>query len=186
VQRIEYDRIHDWETDFGRVLAAVLNGDAVLRCSTATFDFVEDAAEALLEGSVESGRDCCVSARTNRTWVPRGLALTLSLLLLSATSGDITHALAGGMWHGLETTLAAAAGGPAEQNYPDPTSSHVATDCPLCRVGRASSAAPSAGVTCITAAGEGSRAVFPPQTPTPSSPHRRADAARAPPTRLSA
>ena len=84
--------------------------------------------------------DCCVTARTEKTWVPRGLVLALSLLVLSATSGDLGHAFAGGTWHGFETSIVAADGGPAEQKYPDPTSSHVAAllhesspPAPVCR-----------------------------------------------------
>ena len=108
-------------------------------------------------------RDCCVTARTGKTWVPRGLALAVSLLVLGGASGDIGHALAGGTWHGLETTIATAAGGPAEPNPPGPTSPHVATDCPLCRVGRTSSTALSGRITWFTTAGERSYAVFLPR-----------------------
>ena len=127
-----------------------------------------------------------VTQRIRSTPVPQGLALVLSLLVLGVTSGDIGHALAGGTWHALETTIVTANGGPAEPtNSPDPTS-HVATDCPLCRVGRASKAALSARFMRFTAVGEWSYAAFFPETPAPSSPHRRADTARAPPARLSA
>lgn len=130
--------------------------------------------------------DCCVTARTGKTWIPRGLVLALSLLVLGVTSGDIGHALAGGTWHGLETAIVTVDDGPAEPNPANPTSSHVATECPLCRVGRASSAALSGRTTCFTAFGEISHAVFLPEASEPSSPHRGADPARAPPARLSA
>jgi len=110
----------------------------------------------------------------------------LSLLVLGVTSGDIGHALGGGAWHDLETTIVTANGGPAEPtNSSDPTS-HVATDCPLCRIGRASRAALSGRITCFTAVSEKSYEAFLPEIPAPSSPHRRADTARAPPARLSA
>ena len=128
----------------------------------------------------------CVTTRTEKTWIPRELALTLSLLVLGATSGDIVHPLAGPTWHGFETTIATATGGPADQNPPDPASSHMATECPLCRVGRAASTALSGTIAWFTAVGERSYALFLPLTAAPSSPHLRANAARAPPTRLSA
>ncbi len=128
-----------------------------------------------------------MTARTEKTWVARELALALSLLVLGATSGDIVHPLAGPTWHGFETTIVTANSGPAEQNPPDPASSHVATDCPLCSVGRSSSAALSGRMAWFTAfVGERSYGALLPQTSAPSSPHLRANAARAPPTRLSA
>ena len=120
------------------------------------------------------------------TGVPRGLALALALLVLGVTSGDFGHALAGGAWHGFETTIATADGGPAGPNPSDPTSSHVGTDCPICRVGRASSTALSGVIAFFIAAAERSTAAFLPETSAPSSPNRRANAARAPPARLSA
>ena len=127
-----------------------------------------------------------MTATTRNTGVPCGLALALSLLVLGVTSGDIGHALAGGAWHGLETTIGPADGGPAEPNSSDPLSSHVATDCPVCRVGRASGTALSSGITCFAPVGERSTAAFFPETSAPSSPNGRANAARAPPARLSA
>ena len=130
----------------------------------------------------DSNGDCCVTARTEKTWVPRALAL--SLLLLGTASGDIGHALAGGALHGFETTIATAADGPTDPNTPDPISSHVARRCPFCSVGRSSTIALSGSITCFAV--ERSHAVLLPETSVPSSPHRRANAARAPPTRLSA
>ena len=130
--------------------------------------------------------DCCVTARREGAWVLRGLALTLSLLVLSAAGGDIGHALAGGTSHGLEPIIATAPGGPADQSTPAPASSHVATDCPFCRVARASSAALGGKIAWFTAVGERSFAAFLPQISAPSSRHPRANAQRAPPTRLSA
>ena len=118
--------------------------------------------------------------------VMRGLALAFSLLVLCVTSGDIGHGFAGGARHGLETTNVTVDGGPAQQNPSDPTSSHVATDCPVCRVGRASGTALSSGITCFAPVGERSTAAFFPETSAPSSPNGRANAARAPPARLSA
>ena len=129
--------------------------------------------------------DCCVTARTEKTWVPRELSLMLSLLVLGATSGDIGHALAGATWHGFETTIATATGGPADSNTPDPVASHLATDCPLCRVGRGSSTALNGRTTWFTAVGDRSYAVFLPQTLAPAASHPRTNAARAPPTPLS-
>ncbi len=113
------------------------------------------------------------------------LALALSLLLLGLASGDIGHALAGGALHGFETTIAIAADGPTHPNTPDPISSHAATRCPICSVGRSSTIALSGGLSCFAAAVKRSRVEFLPETSVPSSPHRRANAARAPPTRLS-
>jgi len=129
--------------------------------------------------------DCCVTART-KTSVLKELALALSLLVLAGTSGGLGHAFPGGTWHRFETTIATAAGGPAEQNPLAPASSHVATDCPLCGVRRTSSAAPSVRITWFTGVGERSYAAFLPQISAPSSPPPRANAARAPPIRLSA
>ena len=130
--------------------------------------------------------DCCVTTRKGMTRAPRGLSLALSLLVLGVTSGDIGHALAGGAWHGPGTTIAPADGGPAAPNSADPLSSHVATDCPACRAGRASSAALSARVACFSSTGETSCADFLPESSGPASPPRRANAARAPPARPSA
>lgn len=126
-----------------------------------------------------------MSAATEETWVPRELALALSLLLLGTASGDIGHALVGGASHGFETTIAAAANGPTDPNTPAPISSHVATRCPLCSVGRSSTTALSGSTLCFAAAVEGFHEVVLPETSVLSSPHRHANAARAPPTRLS-
>ena len=127
-----------------------------------------------------------MTARTENTWVPRMLALALSLLFLGVASGDIRHALAGGALHGFETTIATAADGPTDPNTSDPIPSHVATHCPFCSVGRSSTTALSGSIAYFVVAGEKSHAVFLPETSVPSSLHRRANAARAPPTRLSA
>jgi hypothetical protein len=127
-----------------------------------------------------------MTARKEKTWVPRVLALALSLLFLGVASGDIGHAIASGTWHGFETTIATAADGPTDPNTPDPISSQVATQCPFCSVGRSSTTALSQSITYFAVAGERSHAVFLPETSVPSSPHGRANAARAPPTRLSA
>jgi len=115
-----------------------------------------------------------VTAGTEKTSVPRELALALSLLLLGTASGDIGHALAGGALHGFETTIATAADGPTDPNTPDPISSHVATQCPFCSVGRSSTTALSRSITYFAVTGERSHAVFLPETSVPSSPHRRA------------
>lgn len=126
-----------------------------------------------------------VTQRIRSTPAPQGLALVLSLLVLGVTSGDIGHAFAGGTWHALETTIITPNGGATEPtHFPDPTS-HLAKDCPLCRIGRSSRAALSGGVTCFAAVGEWSYTVFLPEIPAPPAPHRRADTARAPPARLS-
>jgi hypothetical protein len=127
-----------------------------------------------------------VTATTRNTGVPSGLALALALLVLGVTSGDIGHALAGGAWHGPGTTIGTADGGPAGPNSSDPLSSHVATDCPACRAGRASSTALSGGIACFTAVAETAYAVFLPEGSGPSSTPGRANAARAPPSPPSA
>ena len=94
-----------------------------------------------------------MAAQTKR-WVSKQLALTLSLLVLGATSGDLGHALAGGTGHGFETTIATANGEPADENSPSPASSHVATQCQRCRVGHASSTALSRRIAWLTAVGD--------------------------------
>ena len=114
------------------------------------------------------------------TGVPRGLALTFSLLVLG-TGGGIGHALGGGPWHGLETALATAAGGPADPSPPDSTSSHVEAQCLFCAAGRASSATLGGRIPFFADVGEGSDAVLLPETLAPCSPPSRANAARAPP-----
>lgn len=125
-----------------------------------------------------------MSARTEETWVPRALAL--SLLLLGTASGEIGHALSDRALQGSETTIATAADGPTDPNTPDPISSHVATKCPFCSVGRSSTTGLSGSITHFAVAGERSHAVFLPEASVPSTLHLRANAARAPPTRLSA
>ena len=52
--------------------------------------------------------DCYMATRTEKTWVPRELALVLSLLVLGTANGDIGHALAGGALHEFETSIATA------------------------------------------------------------------------------
>lgn len=125
-------------------------------------------------------------------WLTIGLVLAISLLVLGRATGEIGHALAGDAGHAFETTtiLATLTGAPTTPTTPptpDPTSpmsSHVETDCPLCRVGCASSSALSEAPTGFSAIGETAQSVFLPETPAPSLQHRRADAARAPPATI--
>lgn len=122
-------------------------------------------------------------------WLAIGLVLAISLLVFGRATGEIGHALAGDAGHAFETTtiLATLTGVSATPPTPDPTSpmsSHVETDCPLCRVGCASSSALSEAPTGFSAIDETAQSVFLPETPAPFSPHRRADAARAPPATI--
>ena len=123
-----------------------------------------------------------VTHGTRSTAVPRGLALTLSLVLLGVASGDLGHAILTAPGHGFLPAVWAADAAPVR---PDPAPQHVVADCPWCRAGRISrialgaASAHSTGPVRQTAC-----AVFVPETPAPSTPRHRVDSARAPPARL--
>ena len=123
-----------------------------------------------------------VTQRIGSTAVPRGLALTLSLVLLGVASGDLGHANFDFSGHGF---LPAAWAADATPVHPDPTNQHVIADCPRCSAGRISRVAMAAASAHSTEpVRQTTSAVFLPETPAPSTARHRVDTARAPPARL--
>ena len=123
-----------------------------------------------------------VTQRIRSTAVPRGLALTFSLVLLGVASGDLGHAILGASGHGFLSVVRAADAAPV---CPDPAPQHLVADCPWCSAGRISRialGAASAHSTCPVR--QIAYAAFLPETQALSTARHRVDAARAPPARL--
>jgi len=127
----------------------------------------------------------CLRALRRRR-VSKDLALALLLLVLGAAIGDGGHAFVGGSGHGCGKTFEIAHRQGADPNAPAPDSSHLAADCPLCRLARTSSTAHAGRIVCSVAAGERFYPMLLAATPTTASRSHCVDPARAPPTRLSA
>ena len=124
-----------------------------------------------------------MAVRQRRISIQQQLALALSFILLATAGGDLGHAL-GGTGHEFESAVAMTAGGPADSSTPDPTSSHVATECPFCRLVKTSDTALSEMTMHLASLDERPYVFFSLESSAHSSPHGRPDTARAPPTQL--
>jgi hypothetical protein len=113
--------------------------------------------------------------------VGRGLTLAISFLLLGVAGGDAGHALAGLEGHGLGSAVLAT---DALSDASDSAPPHDATNCLLCRAARVSRVLLNTSAASTPAVARACSAMSPPETPAPSTPRRRAEAARAPPARL--
>jgi hypothetical protein len=113
--------------------------------------------------------------------VGRRLALAISFLLVGVAGGNAGHALAGIGGHGLGS---AALTTDAPSNASDPAPPHDGTNCLLCRAARVSSLMLNTSASITPAIAGECSAMSLPEALAPSTPQRRAEAARAPPARL--
>lgn len=110
--------------------------------------------------------------------VGRGLPLAISLLLVGIAGGEAGHALAGLEGHGLASVVQAT---DALSDASDSAAPHDATNCLLCRV---SSVIANTSAACTSTILGEYGVLSLPEALVPSTPRRRAEAARAPPARL--
>lgn len=113
--------------------------------------------------------------------VGRGLALAISFLLVGVAGGEAGHALAGLEGHGLRLAVVAT---DVLSDGSDSAPPHDATNCLLCRAARVSSAILNTSAASAPAVARACYAMSLPEALAPSTPWRRAEAARAPPARL--
>jgi hypothetical protein len=112
--------------------------------------------------------------------VGRGLALAISFLLLGVAGGEAGHALAGLGDHGLGSAILATDG---LLDASDAARPHDATNCLLCRAARVSKSILNTSAASAPTVARACSVMSPCETLAPSTPRRRAEAARAPPAR---
>ncbi len=121
------------------------------------------------------------TVRMRSAAVGRRLALAISVLLVGVAGGDAEHALVGLEGHGFSSDV-------PETDAPcDPCDSappHDATNCLLCRAARVSHVILNTSAASTPAIARECSAMSLPEALAPSTPRRRAEAARAPPARL--